>query len=143
MVGKKNSRISDEGLDRVGLELIRASATNTDEAETVAASPFLYARLRSRINSEREQRVAKESWVRMLSVVWRAIPAMVMVAILAVALFLSANVGTRPPRALGDETLLATSDAEFENVVFDDNRSLSSDEVLATILNDDEQEASK
>ncbi|MDT4896946.1 MAG: hypothetical protein QOH25_2023 [Acidobacteriota bacterium] len=139
MVGKKNSRSSDEHLDRIGRELVRASAANSDEAETVATSPFLYARLRSRINNEREQREAGESWLTMLGVIWRAIPAMAMVAIFAVALFLSAGSGTRRSVAM----LPDARDAEFESVVFADTRSLSSDEVLATILNEDEQEASR
>jgi hypothetical protein len=139
MVGKKNSGNSDELLDRMGRELIRASAANSDEAEAVAASPFLYTRLRSRINNQREQREAGESWVTMLGVIWRAIPAMAMVALLAVALFLSAGSGTQRPVVM----LPDTRDAEFENVVFADTRSLSNDEVLATILNEDEQEASR
>lgn len=139
MAGKKNSGNSDELLDRMGRELIRASAANSDEAETVAASPFLYTRLRSRINQEREQREAGESWVTMLGVIWRAIPAMAMVALLAVALFLYAGSGTQRPVVM----LSDTRDAEFESVVFADTRSLSSDEVLATILNEDEQEASR
>jgi hypothetical protein len=139
MVGKKNSGNSDELLDRMGRELIRASAANSDEAEAVATSPFLYTRLRSRINNEREKREAGESWVTMLGVIWRAIPAMAMVALLAVALFLSAGSGTQRPVVM----LPDTRDAEFESVVFADNRSLSNDEVLATILNEDEQEASR
>ena len=139
MFGKKNSPTSDEQLDRMGRELIRASAANQKEAETVAASPFLYARLRSRINSEREQREAGESWVAMLGVIWRAIPAMAMVALLAVALFLSAGSGTQRAGVM----LTDARDAEFESVVFADTRSLSSDEVLETILIEDEQEASK
>jgi hypothetical protein len=139
MVGKKNSRSSDEHLDRIGRELIRASAANSEEAETVAASPFLYTRLRARINSEREQREAGESWLTMLGVIWRAIPAMAMVALLAVVLFLSAGSGTQRSVAMIPDA----RDAEFESVVFADNRSLTSDEVLVTILNEDEQEASR
>ena len=139
MVGKKNSRSSDEYLDRMGRELIRASAANSEEAEAVAASPFLYTRLRSRIKQEREQREAGESWVTMLGVIWRAIPAMAMVALLAVVLFLSAGSGTQRSVVM----LPDARDAEFESVVFSETRSLSSDEVLATILNEDEQEASR
>src|SRR5215210_4980462 len=116
IVGKKNSRSSDEHLDRIGRELVRASAANTEEAETVAAAPFLYARLRSRIKEEQEQREAGESWVAMLGVIWRAIPAMAMVAIFAVALFLFASPGTRRSVAM----LTDARDAEFESVVFAD-----------------------
>jgi hypothetical protein len=145
MIGKKRDRRSDEQLDRAGREIIRASAMNEAEGESIAAAaPFLYARLRSRINAEREQREERERWGAMLRVIWRAIPAMAMVAILAVTLFLSANFGTQPVAGVVSvEDLLDGQGAEVENVVFADNRSLSSDEVLATILNEDEQEASR
>ena len=143
MIGNKRNRRADEELDQAGRELVRASALNEAEAEALAASPFLYARLRLRINAEREQREEGERWGAMLRVVWRAIPAMAMVAILAVTLFLSANFSTPPAGVVSVEDLLDTQGAEIENVVFADNRSLSSDEVLATILNEDEQEAAR
>lgn len=143
MIGKKRDRRSEEHLDQTGREIVRASAMNEAEGERVAASPFLYTRLRSRINAEREQREEGERWGAMLRVIWRAIPAMAMVAILAVALFLSANFSTQPVAVASVEDLLDTQGAEVESVVFADNRSLSSDEVLATILNEDEQEASR
>ena len=143
MIGQKRDHRSDEQLDRMGQEIVRAVASNEAEGEAVAAAPFLYARLRSRINAEREQREEGERWLTMLKVVWRAIPAMAMVAILAVALLLSANFGARPSEVASVEELLDTQSAGVETVVFEDNRSLSSDEVLATILNEDEQEASR
>jgi hypothetical protein len=79
----------------------------------------------------------------MLGVVWRAIPAMALVAIFAVVLFLSANFGAQPLVASSDEPLLDARSVGVESVAFTDNRSISSDEVLATILNEDEQEASR
>ena len=66
MIGKKINRRSEEQLDLLGREIVRASAMNEAEGESAAASPFLYARLRSRINAEREQREAGESWSAML-----------------------------------------------------------------------------
>jgi len=143
MIGKKRDRRSDESLARLGREIVRASAMNEAEGEAVAASPFLYTRLRSRINAEREQREEGERWGAMLRVIWRAIPAMAMVAIIAVTLFLSSNFGTQTAEVASVEDLLDTQGAGVESVVFADNRSLSSDEVLATILNEDEQEASR
>ena len=142
MIGNKRNRGSDERLDRIGREIIRASASNEAEGENAAVTPFLYARLRSRINAERERREAGESWLAMLGVAWRAVPAMAMVAIFAFALFLSASFGTRPAGGASvDDALLGASDAGVESVVFADNRPLSSDEVLATILNDEDREA--
>ena len=137
MIGKKRNQGSAEHLDRLGSEIVRASATNEVEGEAAAASPFLYARIRTRIAAEREQREEGESWLAMLGVVWRAIPAMAMVAILAVTLFLSANFGTGTQVFNEDESMDAS------DIVSADNRALSSDEVLATILNEDEQEASR
>jgi hypothetical protein len=144
MIGNKKNRGSMERLDRIGREIVRASASNEAEGEKVAATPFLYARLRSRINSERERREAGESWLAMLGVAWRAVPAMAIVAIFAVTLFLSASFGTRPSGvAIVDDALLGSGDAGVESVVFADNRPLSSDDILATILNEDAQEASR
>jgi hypothetical protein len=144
MIGKKRNRGSDERLDEIGRKLVRASASNEAEGAEAAASPFLYARLRSRIKQERTQREAGESWLAMLGVVWRTIPAMALVAIFALTLFLSSNSGTLSSGVVNvDDTLLGASDAGAESVVFADNRALSNDEVLATILNEDEQEASR
>ena len=144
MIGNKKNRGSMERLDRIGREIVRASASNEAEGEKVAATPFLYARLRSRINAERERREAGESWLAMLGVAWRAVPAMAIVAIFAVTLFLSASFGTRPAGVvIVDDALLGAGDAGVESVVFADNRPLSSDDILATILNEDAQEASR
>jgi hypothetical protein len=143
MIGKKRNRAEDERLDKMGRALVRAAAANEAEGTDAAASVFLYTRLRSRINAERTQREAGESWLTMLGVVWRTIPAMALVAIFALTLFLSSNSGTLSAGVNVDDTLLGASDVGVESVVFADNRALSNDEVLATILNDDEQEASR
>jgi hypothetical protein len=143
MIGKKRNDQSGERLDQIGREIVRASASNEAEGELAAASPFLYTRLRSRIAAERGQREEREGWLTMLGVVWRAIPAMALIAILAVALFISANFGAGPAGVVADEGFLDPADAGIESVVYADNRSLSNDEVLATILNEDELEAAR
>jgi len=145
MVSKKKDREMDERLDAFSRGLVRASAANEEEAEAVASSPFLYTRLRSRINAERERLDgAGESWLAMLVGVWRAVPAMALVAIFAFSLFWSMNLGTQTTASLTDEALLGAPDAEIERVVFADRQqSLSSDEVLATILSEEEREVSR
>jgi hypothetical protein len=145
MIGNKRNRSSDERLDQLGRDIIRVSASNETEAEEAAVAPFLYTRLRSRINSERERRRDGEGWLAMLGVAWRAVPAMALVAIFAFALFISANFGTLPAGGINiDDALLGAGDAGVESVVFADNRSLSNDDdILATILNEDVQEASR
>lgn len=143
MLGKKRDSGLDERLDRVGREIVRRSATNEAEAEEVASSPFLYARLRSRISAERVRREDGESWLAMLGVVWRAVPAMALVAVFAFVLFWSASMGTGSARSFSVDSFLDARDADVEQVVFADNQPLSSDEVLATILNEDEREATR
>ena len=143
MIEKQRERSADERLDRLGLKIVRASAMNEREAEAAASSPFLYARLRSRIASERERRKEGERSLALLDVVWRAVPAMALVAVFALALFLSVSPGIRTKASFIDESLIDARDAGIERVVFIDRQPLSSDEVLATILNGEEREASR
>lgn len=142
MVTKKKDHGRDERLDQLGREIVLASAANEAEAEVVASSPFLYTRLHSRIQQERQRREERESWLSMLAVVWRTVPAMTLVAIFAFVLFLSADTGSTPG-SISDEALLGERDMGIEQVVFADSQPLSSDEVLATILGEDEQGASR
>ena len=143
MIGNKKSRKRDEQLDRMGRELVRASVSDEVEVEAASASPFLYTRLKARINAELERRVERESWLAVLGVVWRVVPAMALVAVFALVMFVSANLNRQPSVVSNDYTLLGTSSTEVENVVFADTRNMSSDDVLATIVSDDEQEASR
>src|SRR4051812_10040088 len=129
MTGKKRDRrSSDERLDQIGRAVVRASARNDGAAEAAASSPFLYARLRSRINAERERYEDGERWYAIVGVVWRAVPAMALVAIFAFALFLSTTLTVnRAPGVLSDESILGARDRDIERVVFADRQSLSSD----------------
>lgn len=140
MNGKKRDSGLTERLDRIGREIVRASAANETESESAASSAFLYARVRSRIARERERREAGESWRTMLSVIWRTVPVMALTAVFALVLFLSASVGTGSAGGFIVESLMDAPEAGVEQVVFADRQPLSSDEVLATILGEDERE---
>jgi hypothetical protein len=134
-----------ERLERFGQAIVRASAANEAEAEAVAASPFLYARLRTRIRAEEERRAGGETWRALLGVVWRSVPAMALVALFAFVLFWTSSLGTAttPPGVLSDEAFMDARDGGIETVVFAEQRPLSSDDVLATILLEDEREVSR
>ena len=140
MVIKKRDRRSE--LDRLGSEIVRASAASDAEAEAAAVSPFLYARIRSRIAAESRRREEGENWFTMLSVIWRTVPAMALVAVLALVLFLSSGSSSLAPGTATYESLLGEREGAGE-MVFADTQFASSDEVLATILNDEEQGASR
>jgi hypothetical protein len=147
MIGTHKKGETDERLERFGRAVVRASATGSEtEAEAAAASPFLYARLRTRIAAEEERRAGGETWLTLLAVGWRSVPAMALVAIFAFVLFWTSNLGTTTttsPGVLSDEALMDARDAGIESVVFAERRPLSSDDVLATILGEDEREVSR
>jgi hypothetical protein len=141
MITRKKDREGDGRLDLLGRDIVRASSENEMEAEAAASSPFLYTRLRARIAQERGRREEGESWLAMLAVIWRTVPAMALVAVFAFILFLSTGTGT--PGSSNDYALLGETDAGVEQVVFADAQPLSRDDVLTTILDADEQGASK
>jgi hypothetical protein len=147
MSGKHQQAETGVRLERFGRAVVRASAGAHDEAEAeaVASSPFLYARLRTRINAEAERRAGGETWLTLLGVVWRSVPAMALVATLAFVLFWTSSLGTTTvsPGVLSDEAFMDAGDAGVENVVFAERRPLSSDDVLESILHEDEREVSR
>jgi hypothetical protein len=143
MTGNKKSLKEDGVLDRVGRELVRASTSDEVEVEAAASSAFLYTRTRARINAELERRSERESWLAVLGIVWRAVPAMALVAVFALVMFVSVNLNRPAAVAANDYTMLSPSSTGVENVVFADTRNMSSDDVLETIMNEDEQEASR
>jgi anti-sigma-K factor RskA len=139
MAGEKIANAHKERLERVGREVVRASAAGEVEAQTVADSPFLYARVRARIEEERRRREEGEGWLALFGVAWRAVPAMALVAVMALALFLSSGAGELSPGfGLGAETMLSERDEDFEQVVLADRRTPSNDEVLSTIIGEGE-----
>lgn len=143
MLKKNKNRRLNESLDQLGRAIVRVSAANETEAEDAASSPFLYTRLRSRIAVERQRREEGEGWLTMLAVVWRTVPAMALVAVFALVMFLFSGTGaSNQSGGFSDEALLGTRNGGVEQVVFAD-RQPSRDEVLSTILGDDEQGASK
>jgi anti-sigma-K factor RskA len=139
MAGEKMKDARRERLERVAREVVRASAAGEGEARSAADSPFLYARVRARIEEERRRREEGEGWLALFGVAWRAVPAMALVAVAALALSLSSGAAelTTPGFGLGAETLL--EDEEIEEVVYADTRTLANDdEVLSTIIGEGE-----
>lgn len=144
IIGRKHDMSqANEQLDRFGGELIRAASLSAEEAAEAVSSPWMFARLKARIDREREGRDAGERWSTLLTVIWRAIPATGLAAAVALgSLFLAGTTSQNTAEQFSDQDLFATNDAGVQRVVFADRRPLSSDEVMETIING-EQEASK
>ncbi|HEX8774010.1 MAG TPA: hypothetical protein VF735_10405 [Pyrinomonadaceae bacterium] len=134
---------SNDRLDRAGRALVRASAARSEEeAAAVASSPFLYTRVLARIAAERERRETSASQLALSALMRRAVLAMSLVAVVSLSVFLFARVRTEPGRGFSDEAFFDARSAGVERILFADSGSLSNDEVLATIMNE-EREVSK
>lgn len=92
-MNRDNNQHSETPLDRVSRDVVRAGGIGEAQADAIAASPFLYARLRARIDADKQPQAS--GWLDRLTLAWRAIPALAIVAMIAVGLFVFA--GTKPP----------------------------------------------
>ena len=140
MAGEKQADARGARLERLGREVVRASAGEEREAEAVADSPFLYARVRASVEAERRRREEGEGWLALFAVAWRAVPALALVTAFAFALFLSTAGAGEVAAGAPDEALIGEREADIEQVVFTNTRAPSSDEVLSNIVGLDERE---
>src|SRR5262245_66094353 len=77
-----------ERLDQFSQIVTRGGGLTADEAEQAASSPFLYTRVRARIESERKSRATPfADRFAMLPVAWRAIAALLIITLAAGAAF--------------------------------------------------------
>jgi hypothetical protein len=107
--GKRGKdELDDETLNRFSGELLRAFEAGEAEISTAAASPFLYRRIRVRIEAE-ERRLARQrgAWLSLLAGVKHAIPVMAAFAVVAVAsLMLTSSLSQQPPAGNDEPTLM-------------------------------------
>ena len=86
MFFEKRDQEQDRKLDRMGKTVVCAAGLNESESDAVASSPFLYARVRARIEAEKLQDRQSIPVLAMLYA-WRALSAVAIVAIVAVSTF--------------------------------------------------------
>ena len=75
-----------ELLNQAGREILRAAQATDEETRQAAAAPFLYARIRARIEEGKQQQVLSESRLMWL-VARRAVPALALIAVFALSSF--------------------------------------------------------
>jgi hypothetical protein len=85
----RKHHVDDEKLDRFSDELLRAFEASDTEINNAATSPFLYRRIRVRIEAE-ERRLAEQrnQWFALLVSAKHALPVLAMLAVIAVSAFL-------------------------------------------------------
>jgi hypothetical protein len=107
---RRKVELEEEMLNRFSDELLRAFEAGESEISTAAASPFLYRRIRVRIEAE-ERRLARQRgvWMSLLAGVKYSIPVMTACAVIAVASMMlmpsqqrHAGTGTEEPTMLLD-----------------------------------------
>ncbi|HJQ68242.1 MAG TPA: hypothetical protein VKA70_04690 [Blastocatellia bacterium] len=110
MLWKSNDPNRDRMRDRLGRRLIQASQATEEEIEAAVSSPELFERIRTRAASQARppgwmnNRVLNDWAADLLSaplaIAWRAIPALALVATVALALWINAK-GSQPDNSFG------------------------------------------
>jgi len=128
----------NEPLDRLTKIVAQAGGISDDEAERIASSPFLHARLHAGIESERRRRAEQGSgWLATLLVASRAIAVMVVVTIAAVLTlwFSKANVSVSvPPLSASADDIYRVVTGGTCALSTTEECAISTEEVLATLF---------
>jgi hypothetical protein len=135
-------RILNKRFDEFGRAIFRRAQISDAEAEEIASSPFLYARVRARINAEKDKRrsALSEGWLESLLAARRIFTGMALTALAAILVWLSMTVFIANGRLTNaDDNALAANESRFEQIVYTENNA-SDSEVLATITEQDEDE---
>src|SRR5215510_594442 len=116
--------LDDETLNRFGGELLRAFEAGEAEISNAATSPFLFRRIRVRIEAE-ERRLAQQrgAWLSLLAGVKHAIPTLLAFAVVAVASLMLTPSQQAPPAGPGNED---------PPTLMQDVYSISQDELIAS-----------
>lgn len=84
----KRKAIDKNRFERIETEIFRALEASESEIEAAANSPFLYQRLRTRLEAETKRRNEPgKEWLAWLATARLATPALALVALLAIGVF--------------------------------------------------------
>ena len=131
----KTSRPRNEDLDLIGKVILRSAAAQEEDVEAAASSPFLFTRVRAAITAEQRLQEESGSWLSLILVARRAVPAMALVATLAAVLTVwSAGPALNGTQAQADEEgLFMLLDPGVEQTVLA-SRGLSRDDVFNIVV---------
>jgi len=130
---RTNSQKTDQ-LDEAGRRVLRAAAASLEETEAAASSQFLLTRVRAAIREEARRREEAGSWLSLIFVARRAVPAMALVTLLAGAI--TAWSAFNPPVAqnsVDDEAIIEGPGPGVEQTVLA-GATLSQDDVINIVV---------
>lgn len=163
MLWKKNKTDRNQQLDQLGRTLIRASQASEEEIERSISSPAIFERIRARaadsesrpssdypaVNNWADNNWAANNWAASLSVAWRAIPALSLVAIIALALWLgakeSAPLNSSDNRPAGADIIMSApvSPVTACSVATKEECAVSTDDAVAILVTASGKEANR
>jgi hypothetical protein len=138
---------ADASLDQLGEKLVRAAQMSAPEVAETVAAPFLYTRIRARIAAEQKRIADRERsvWWAVLRTAERPLMGMALMAAVAVSLFwfaaMAGSAGT--DFSLSSDFLATGGGSSFERIVFTDQGAPSNDEVLTTLVNQNESDVQR
>lgn len=128
---------SNERLSELTKDIASAGGIGDDEAERISSSPFLYARVRARIEAEHGSRAEQGTgWLGSLLIATRAIAVLLMVTIAAAAAFWSSRTDAPEPpaaRSTADDVARVVTGGTCA-LSATDECAISNEEVLATLF---------
>jgi hypothetical protein len=138
-------------MDELGSALVDAARATDDEVEAALASPFLYSRIQAAIAArERASHEARRGWLGLLGPAKLAVPAMALLTIVAAGIqsleparMLERESAMREPGSVSVlETDLAIGSFAASACALSNTQecAISSNEVLATIFAEENQE---
>ena len=135
--------LSSKKIDHAAHRIVQASVLSKLEAKAAVSSPYLFSRVRARIKSNLEAREQSSIWTGLALSARTAIPGMALVAGISFGLLLYVN-GNKPAGpAFSVDAYLDSGEPGFDNLLSAERRPLTSEEVLRSIVNKEEREASK
>jgi hypothetical protein len=134
--------LNSKKIDQTARRIVKASVLSESEVQAAVSSPYLFSRLRARINADAD---AEQSsiWNGLALSARTAIPGMALVAAVSFGLLLYVN-GNKPQGpTFSVDAYVDSGDSGFDNLLSAERRPVTSEEVLKSIVNKEEREASK
>lgn len=137
--------VAKQELDRAGRLVLNAAAAAESEIEAAATSPFLFTRIRAAIAEERTRADQTGSWLSLIRVARRAVPAMALIAILAAVLTVWPALlgGSAGPTPADEEVLFGPAEPGVEQAVLASRNGLSRDEIFNIVVDRNYEGSSK
>jgi hypothetical protein len=141
MFWKKRERVEDKELDRIGRGVLWSASASESDADRVAASPFLYARIAARIDEQARRGAAADSWFAVFAEAKRATAALALVAVVAfgASWFSTGNRPATQPVAATSGPSASEAPVSACSLSSADECAISNDDVLATMFAGEEE----